>query len=88
MLQITLERKKRKLTQKQMAEQIGISDRAYRRLECGISLPSYEVLKKIEDILGLKSPHRRLFAEYHDFGNAKKIKKTSESERLQTGRSS
>jgi len=78
LLKLTLERKKKGLTQKQVAEQIGITDRTYRRIEAGEQGPSYIVLKKIEDLYGLESPHRKFFIEVCEDDNNINLKKKQE----------
>lgn len=48
------ERIKRKATQKQLAEQIGVKQSSLARLESGRHLPSISFLSKVADALGWK----------------------------------
>lgn len=53
MLNLMLMRKKRKLTQKQLAEKIGISNQHISRYENGTLVPKADVLQKIADEFGV-----------------------------------
>ena len=50
---ISMVRKQKKLTQKQLAEKLGITDRAISKWENGKSMPDLSLLKPICDILGI-----------------------------------
>ena len=50
---IKIERLARKMTQKQVAESIGIKTQSYQAYESGIALPTVENLLKIVLIFGL-----------------------------------
>lgn len=45
-------RKSNKLTQKQLAQELGINERTYQRLETGKSLPSHKTLNSIINFFG------------------------------------
>ena len=55
-------REKRKLTQKQLAERIGVSDSAIGMYESGERIPRDEIKVKISSVLG-KSVHYIFFKE-------------------------
>lgn len=55
------ERKTRKWTQPQIAEQIGVTVRTYQNYESGHRTPSLEVANKLEDLFGL--PQRELLID-------------------------
>lgn len=48
-------RKARGLTQKDVAEKLGIATHSYTRYECGVRRPNIYMLLKIADILGVKA---------------------------------
>lgn len=47
------ERITRKWTQAEVAQKIGITERAYRHLEAGSRNPSYETVKKLRELFGI-----------------------------------
>lgn len=49
---LILLRKQYGLTQKQLAEKLGITERTYQRLESGTSLPSYKTINSIIAFFG------------------------------------
>lgn len=51
-------RKNLKLTQKQVAEKIGITENSYARIERGDAKPSYDTLKAICRVLKLELPFK------------------------------
>lgn len=57
---LKLFRKKKHLTQREIAEKLQISVRQYQRIESGKSFPKESTLLKLEDIFEV--PHRVLFA--------------------------
>lgn len=58
-LQIRQEREKRKWTQEDVAERIGITKQAVQQIENNQIKPSYDVLVKLEDLFQMN--HRQLF---------------------------
>lgn len=44
-------RKERKLTQKELADYLGVTDKAVSKWECGLSLPDIALLEKLAEIL-------------------------------------
>lgn len=53
-------RNEKKLSQKKVAELIGISERAYKFIEYGERIGSIEVWDKLEDLFGI---HQRVLRE-------------------------
>lgn len=53
------------LTQKQMAESIGVRVQAYQAYEHGRSYPSFKVLKRIFDIYNINDVYNFMFYEYN-----------------------
>ncbi|VEU83237.1 helix-turn-helix domain-containing protein [Acholeplasma hippikon] len=51
--QIILKRKEINMTQKELAEKLGVSDKTVSRYEQGTSIPDVQMLKKIGDILSI-----------------------------------
>jgi transcriptional regulator with XRE-family HTH domain len=51
-------RKNLRLTQKQVAEKIGITENSYARIERGDAKPSYDTLKAICRVLKLELPFK------------------------------
>ena len=50
--EIILQRRKElKMTQKQLAEKLNVTDKTVSRWECGINLPDVEMLKTIAEVL-------------------------------------
>lgn len=47
-------REDKKLTQKQIAEIIGVTDAYYSMIESGLRTPSYKTMKKIADFFNVK----------------------------------
>lgn len=58
------ERIRRHWTQREVAQQIGVTRTAYHHIETGERNPSYPVLVKLEDLFHLT--HRQLFALVDD----------------------
>jgi len=50
---IKIERKKKKITQKHLAEKIGKSERMIQKYESGEVIPSIDILSKIGEVLGV-----------------------------------
>ena len=57
-------RKKLGMTQKQLAEKLGMSDKSVSKWERGESIPDIEVLKQIADLFGVSVDY--LLSETHD----------------------
>lgn len=57
-------RMERNLTQKQMAESIGVRVQAYQAYEHGRSYPSFKVLQRIFDIYNINDVYNFMFYEY------------------------
>ncbi|MBA4544481.1 helix-turn-helix transcriptional regulator [Thermoactinomyces daqus] len=55
------ERKKRKLTQKELAKRLGISEVWVKKIENGVSDPGRNLMFKFEKFFGLS--HRELFPD-------------------------
>lgn len=53
-------RLKKNMTQKQLAEKIGISQQAYSLIEKGVNMPSLETALEISDVL--KTPVNKIFS--------------------------
>ena len=53
-------RKKAGMTQKQVAEYLGISERYYRLIESGMRNGTFEVWDRLEDLFGI---HQRILRE-------------------------
>ena len=50
--EIILQRRKElKMTQKQLAEKLNVTDRTISRWECGVNLPDVEMLKTVAKVL-------------------------------------
>lgn len=47
------ERKARRWSQRETAEKLGMTERAYRHLEAGTRNPSYATAKKLEKLFGV-----------------------------------
>ena len=58
------QRERRGWTQKQVADQVGVTLSLIQKIETGQRKPSYEVLVKLEDLFGMT--HRQLFAVADD----------------------
>ncbi|EOH74115.1 MULTISPECIES: helix-turn-helix domain-containing protein [Enterococcus] len=54
-------RKQKKLTQKEVAQKIGINERQYQRIEAGESFATQKVLNALEDLF--EKPQRVLLAK-------------------------
>lgn len=54
-------RKQKKLTQKEVAQKIGINERQYQRIEAGKSFATQKVLNALEDLF--EKPQRVLLAK-------------------------
>ena len=51
--EIILQRRKElKMTQKQLAEKLNVTDRTISRWECGVNLPDVEMLKTVAKVIG------------------------------------
>jgi transcriptional regulator with XRE-family HTH domain len=46
---------KKKLTQEELGEQLGINGKSVSKWERGVSVPSYKVLRKLCEIIGISS---------------------------------
>lgn len=58
-------RMERELTQKKMAESIGVRVQAYQAYEHGRSYPSFKVLQRIFDIYQISDVYDFMFYEYN-----------------------
>lgn len=55
-------RKERGMTQKQVAEYLGISEQHYQRIEYGTTVGKVELWDKLEDLFNI---HQRVLREIH-----------------------
>jgi len=53
MLNLMIARKTRKITQKELADKVGISNLCISRYENGITVPKADVLQRLADVLGV-----------------------------------
>lgn len=58
-------RMEKSITQKQMAESIGVRVQAYQAYEHGRSYPSFKVLQRIFDIYNINDVYNFMFYEYN-----------------------
>jgi putative transcriptional regulator len=74
-LRLKEERKKRKLTQKELAQKLGISEVWVKKIENGVNDPGRKLMFKFEEFFGVS--HRELFPDLsQQNGDTFCIKKT------------